>query len=195
MRFPRRQKVFVKPEAEKRLTCSKHQREAKLSRAVEKDKLGMSQSQTEGLADLFSILNAFTESYKLYNQDKSSCSLCFSEKLYLRICFISWCRRTGCHWSIERRHSIFQRVFYNIMSPIVHNYIVAKNRYIASKINTSDYVELIDIFKLFKRLKRVLISNICTPTSMHVKFFPKANCRDWFLNFSQLESKNVSHAC
>lgn len=65
VRLPRRPKVFVKPEAGKRLTCSKDQREAKLFRAVDWTKPCTSRLQTKRTCWL--ILNsttAITDSYK-----------------------------------------------------------------------------------------------------------------------------------
>lgn len=65
VRLPGGQKVFVKPEAGKRLTCSKDERETKHFRTVEWDKPGMSWAQTKGCVDLFSILkNTITDSYR-----------------------------------------------------------------------------------------------------------------------------------
>lgn len=104
VRLPRRQKVFVKPEAGKRLTGSKDQRETKLFRAVDWNKPCTSQLQTKRACWL--ILNsttAITDSYK-HSITKTSPHVAYASArshIHLVMCFIELIqkdRKSLEHW-------------------------------------------------------------------------------------------------
>lgn len=132
----------------------------------------------------------------LYNQDKSSCSLCFSEKPHTPSDVFQKVVTEGQEITgVQGVGWVLSRLFLIMSLALEHTISLWKNNYIASN-KYSRHCRINWYFHTTQKVKCVFIFNICTPTGhVYEELFKRADCTDWLLHFTQLQTKNASHAC